>query len=95
MLAMYQNCQCCDRTLAPDHGDAAICSFECTFCLECAAERLSWTCPNCSGDLVRRPARAPNYLARFPPSRDRKPTTPDCGRATPGYGQTSAGTTPA
>ena len=36
-----------------------ICSFECTFCATCAAEKLAGICPNCGGELVRRPIRPP------------------------------------
>ena len=38
-------------------GPAAICSFECTFCVECA-EAMEHVCPNCAGELVPRPRRA-------------------------------------
>jgi uncharacterized protein len=48
----------CERCGAPlvEGGDAFICSYECTFCPACA-EALRATCPNCSGELVRRPRR--------------------------------------
>jgi len=40
------------------HGDEAyICSYECTFCPECTNE-MKARCPNCGGELVRRPPRA-------------------------------------
>jgi hypothetical protein len=39
------------------NGPAAICSYECTFCVECA-EEMEHVCPNCGGDLVPRPRRA-------------------------------------
>lgn len=35
---------------------ALICSQECTYCTLCAAE-LGFTCPNCGGELVKRPRR--------------------------------------
>lgn len=31
MLSLRPNCECCDRDLPPDSGDAMICTFECTF----------------------------------------------------------------
>ena len=37
-------------------GEAFICSHECTFCGDCATA-LEHVCPNCSGELVRRPRR--------------------------------------
>jgi uncharacterized protein len=66
MLALRPNCECCDRDLPPDSRDARICSFECTFCAGCADGVLGGRCPNCGGELVRRPIRAPDRLARFP-----------------------------
>ncbi len=69
MLALRPNCECCDKDLAVDAIDALICSFECTFCMECAAHRLpGGTCPNCGGELVKRPVRPAAKLAKFPGS---------------------------
>lgn len=45
-----------------------ICSFECTFCMECADDVLRGACPNCGGELVRRPIRPAEKLDRFPAS---------------------------
>ena len=71
MLQLRPNCECCDRDLAPNAGDARICSFECTFCADCADTRLEGRCPNCGGDLVPRPARSVLLLAKFPASTER------------------------
>lgn len=71
MLQMRPNCECCDRDLAANGGDARICSFECTFCADCAETRLEGRCPNCGGDLVVRPSRAVTLLAKFPASTER------------------------
>ncbi len=71
MLELRPGCECCDRDLPPDSADARICSFECTFCRECAEERLSGICPNCGGELVPRPRRPARELASHPPSRRR------------------------
>jgi uncharacterized protein len=68
MLELRPNCECCDRDLPPDSGEAMICTFECTFCAACAAGVLNGRCPNCTGELVRRPIRPPAALARFPGS---------------------------
>ena len=54
-LEMRPVCERCGATLEAD-GGAFICSFECTFCVACT-EALRGTCPNCSGELVRRPRR--------------------------------------
>jgi hypothetical protein len=72
MLKLRPNCECCDRDLPADAPDAMICSFECTFCSACAATRLAdGRCPNCGGELVRRPIRPADRLLRFPASTER------------------------
>ena len=53
---MRTACERCEKPLAAD-GEAVICSHECTFCAECG-EALLHVCPNCGGELVRRPRRA-------------------------------------
>jgi hypothetical protein len=72
MLELRPNCECCDRDLPPESMDARICSFECTFCAGCAEGVLAGRCPNCGGELVRRPVRPADRLARFPASAARK-----------------------
>ena len=71
MLALRPNCECCDRDLAVDSPDVRICTFECTFCTDCADNRFAGACPNCTGELVRRPIRPAAALARFPASTER------------------------
>ena len=71
MLALRPNCECCDRDLPPETRDAMICSFECTFCQDCAERVLKGRCPNCGGELVRRPIRPAEKLAKFPASTQR------------------------
>lgn len=72
MLALRPNCECCGKALPPDAPDAMICSFECTFCAECVAERLPESrCPNCGGEFVRRPVRPAVKLVKYPPSTER------------------------
>lgn len=68
MLALRPNCECCDRDLPPESRDALICSFECTFCSDCAARVLAGFCPNCGGELVRRPIRPATKLVNNPAS---------------------------
>ncbi|MFI5058862.1 MAG: DUF1272 domain-containing protein [Candidatus Acidiferrales bacterium] len=54
-LQMKEKCELCNQALA--HSDEAyICSYECTFCRECAEGRRQ-ICPNCQGELFRRPSR--------------------------------------
>ena len=71
MLLLKPNCECCDVDLPPDSRDAMICSFECTFCRGCAEGLLKGRCPNCGGELIRRPIRPAAALAKFPPSTER------------------------
>jgi hypothetical protein len=78
-LALRPNCECCDRDLPPESLEAVICSFECTFCRHCAEALLRWRCPNCGGELVRRPVRPAGSLRRHPAStvRIRRPAPCD------------------
>jgi hypothetical protein len=71
MLELRPNCERCDRDLLPDSTEAMICSFECTFCVKCVTGPLQGRCPNCGGELTRRPRRAADKLARFPASTNR------------------------
>lgn len=71
MLALKPNCECCDRDLPADAEEARICSFECTFCAGCAAENFENICPNCGGELVRRPIRPAHHLGNNPPQEER------------------------
>ncbi|HYD72126.1 MAG TPA: DUF1272 domain-containing protein [Candidatus Binatia bacterium] len=70
MLQLRPNCERCDADLPPE-SDARICSFECTFCASCAGGELNNTCPNCGGELVRRPIRPAAALAKYPASVER------------------------
>jgi hypothetical protein len=54
-LQMKSACEKCGRLLEPA-GEAYICTYECSFCRECT-EAMSAVCPNCGGELVRRPKK--------------------------------------
>ena len=71
MLELRPNCECCESDLLPDSDDARICSFECTFCADCATRVLGGRCPNCGGELVARPRRPANLLTKYPASTKR------------------------
>lgn len=71
MLALRPNCEACNTDLPPGSTEAFICSFECTFCTVCVHERLQGICPNCGGELVRRPIRPASKLAANPPATER------------------------
>lgn len=71
MLQLRPNCECCDVDLPPDSTQARICSFECTFCVSCAQDKLQGKCPNCGGELLPRPRRPAAKLATSPASTER------------------------
>ncbi len=79
MLELRPNCECCDRDLPPDSADARICTYECTFCADCVDHVLNGVCPNCAGNLVRRPIRPPQMLAKAPASTRRVLAAAGCG----------------
>jgi uncharacterized protein len=83
MLLLKPNCECCDVDLPPNSRDAVICSFECTFCRNCAEGVLKGRCPNCAGELIRRPIRPAAVLAKFPPSIERYFKPEGCAAAAP------------
>jgi hypothetical protein len=56
-LELRTSCERCGKALAPA-DEAFICTFECTFCRACT-DQLAAICPNCGGELVRRPRPAP------------------------------------
>jgi len=56
-LEMRGNCEKC-RAALPHEATAYICSYECTFCADCSGG-MEFTCPNCGGELLRRPRRKP------------------------------------
>ena len=54
-LEMKEACEKCGDPVE-ETGEAYICTYECTFCKDCT-DRLNSVCPNCGGELVRRPKR--------------------------------------
>ena len=56
MLDMKEECQSCKSPLAHDQS-VYICSYECTFCARCVRGPIGRICPNCGGELTRRPRR--------------------------------------
>jgi len=89
-LDLRPNCECCDKDLPPQSTEAFICSYECTYCRDCAEDVLHGHCPNCHGNLTPRPIRPlqgpAGGLAKHPASTVRVKgdvpcVTPDAGRA--------------
>jgi hypothetical protein len=78
MLELRPNCEYCDKDLPPDPGDARICSYECTFCADCAENVLHNVCPNCGGGFTPRPIRPQTEwcpgvsCVKHPPSTQRR-----------------------
>ena len=56
-LEMRPNCERCQAETGWMQ-DCFMCSYECTFCRMCAQE-MRFHCPNCGGELVKRPKRQP------------------------------------
>lgn len=81
MLELRPCCECCGQDLPPASTEARICSFECTFCRSCAEGVLAGRCPNCGGELVRRPVRPAAKLAQYPASTARKVKPQGCTEA--------------
>ena len=52
-LELKNLCEKCGATLTP-RSISYICSYECTYCASCA-EGMKYVCPNCEGELLRRP----------------------------------------
>jgi hypothetical protein len=75
-LELRPTCEHCNKALPPASLEARICSFECTFCAECATDVLGGVCPNCGGDFTPRPIRPAqnwkgnNYLGKYPARTD-------------------------
>jgi hypothetical protein len=73
-LQLRPNCEYCDKDLPPSATEARICSYECTFCADCADNKLGNVCPNCGGGFVPRPIRPSKEwrpgvcTAKHPPS---------------------------
>jgi uncharacterized protein len=65
-LEMRASCERCASSLLAD-GQAYICSYECTFCVTCT-ESMQGKCPNCGGELVRRPLRRQKDACTLPSS---------------------------
>jgi len=81
MLEIRPNCEHCGKDLPNTSKEAMICSFECTYCRECALEIFENVCPSCSGNFVARPIR-PSKMAEKYPASDKKVYAPkDLGKA--------------
>jgi len=79
-MEFRHECGRCGNALAEDQA-AYWCARGCTYCASCY-RRLKFTCPNCSGELVRRPRPGPlPTVPGSPPVASRD--TPSIRRAGP------------
>ncbi|MGH1383411.1 DUF1272 domain-containing protein [Kordia sp.] len=68
MLEIRPTCEHCNKALPNTSTEAMICSFECTYCKECALEIFENVCPSCSGNFVARPIRPKKLIENYPAS---------------------------
>jgi uncharacterized protein len=92
MLELRPSCEACQKPLPPNAPDAMICTYECTFCEDCAMNLLRNVCPNCGGNFERRPIRPRAMLAKHPASN--KPHHAQVDRAAHSVLVEQYGTTP-
>ncbi|WP_111682297.1 DUF1272 domain-containing protein [Winogradskyella tangerina] len=69
MLQIRPTCENCNKLLPFDSREARICTFECTFCVDCV-ELLLEVCPNCGGGFEKRPIRPAHLLNKYPVSNE-------------------------
>jgi hypothetical protein len=68
MLDIRPTCEHCNKALAFDSQEAMICTFECTYCIDCVENILQYVCPNCGGGFEKRPIRPDALLKTYPAS---------------------------
>ncbi|QMU65228.1 MAG: DUF1272 domain-containing protein [Flavobacteriaceae bacterium] len=71
MLEIRPNCEHCGKGLPNTSTEAMICSFECTYCKDCAIGIFENVCPSCTGNFVERPIRPGKMLEKYPASKKR------------------------
>ena len=79
MLEIRPICENCGKSLPNESTEAMICTFECTFCVECVTSVLENVCPNCGGGFEKRPSRPKEKLLKYPAKMEeyRKPIEMD------------------
>lgn len=68
MLILRPSCENCNKLLPPDSHEAMICSFECTYCVNCVDNIFKGVCPSCGGNFSLRPIRPADKLLHYPAS---------------------------
>lgn len=70
MLEIRLTCEHCKKKLPNHSSEAMICSYECTFCIDCVENILLNVCPNSGGGFEKRPIRPKNELLKNPARKD-------------------------
>ena len=81
MLELRPNCECCDKDLPARFGRGADVLLRVHVLQRLRRSGLGGRCPNCGGELVRRPVRPAEKLAKFPASTTRKVKAEGCVKA--------------
>lgn len=68
MLEIRSTCEHCNKLLPYNSKEAMICTFECTFCIDCVETVLKQVCSNCGGGFEQRPIRPAHLLNKYPVS---------------------------
>ncbi len=68
MLEIRPNCEHCGKDLPNISTEAMICSFEFTYCTECAITVFKNVCPTCGGNFEKRPMRPAIIVRKYPVS---------------------------
>lgn len=66
MLELRPVCENCGKKLPNESTKAMICTYECTFCLDCVNNILHNVCSNCGGGFEKRPHRPKKQLLKHP-----------------------------
>jgi hypothetical protein len=77
MLQIRPVCENCGKSLPYNSTEAMICTFECTFCKDCADNILFNVCPNCGGGFEKRPVRPSRLLEKYPVEKNEYLKPPD------------------
>ncbi len=68
MLEIRPNCEQCGKDLPNTSTEVMICSFECTYCRDCALDLFENVCPGCGGNFEKRPIRPLKMVQKYPAS---------------------------
>ena len=71
MLEIRPCCEHCGKDLPGNSTEAMICTFECTYCAECATAIFENVCPNCGGNFEKRSIRPGRYNDKYPTKTER------------------------